>query len=63
MTLNFATDSHQMAALSVFEQVGRIADVDFIAMEVLPIMWSFSLGPLLNLQQVSPKLVSLTLPG
>ncbi|KAI9765269.1 MAG: hypothetical protein M1840_007468 [Geoglossum simile] len=40
-----------MAALNVFKQVGRIADADFIAMEVLPIMWTFSLGPLLNLQQ------------
>ncbi|KAF1984748.1 kinase-like protein [Aulographum hederae CBS 113979] len=40
-----------MAALSVFREVGKIADSDFLAMEVLPIMWSFSLGPLLNLQQ------------
>ncbi|KAI9750919.1 MAG: hypothetical protein M1835_001304 [Candelina submexicana] len=31
-----------MAALSVFQQV---------AMDVLPVLWSFSLGPLLNLQQ------------
>ena len=43
-----------MAALNVFKQVGKIADTDFIAMEVLPIMWAFSLGPLLNLQQVKP---------
>jgi len=42
-----------MAALSVFRQVGKIADADFVAMEVLPIMWAFSLGPLLNLQQVN----------
>ncbi|KAI9775985.1 MAG: hypothetical protein M1839_000684 [Geoglossum umbratile] len=40
-----------MAALSVFREVGKIADVDFIAIEVIPIMWAFSLGPLLNLQQ------------
>jgi len=40
-----------MAALHVFQQVGKIADADFIAMEALPILWSFSLGPLLNLQQ------------
>ena len=40
-----------MAALAVFKQVGKIADADFLAMEALPILWSFSLGPLLNLQQ------------
>ena len=40
-----------MAALAVFRQVGKIADPDFLAMDVLPILWSFSLGPLLNLQQ------------
>ena len=42
-----------MAALAVFKQVGKIADSDFLAMDVLPILWSFSLGPLLNLQQFS----------
>ena len=40
-----------MAGLAVFKQVGKIADTDFLAMEALPILWSFSLGPLLNLQQ------------
>ena len=40
-----------MAALAVLRQVGIIADTDFLAMEVLPMLWSFSLGPLLNLQQ------------
>lgn len=40
-----------MAALRVFKQVGEVADSDFLAMDVLPIMWSMSLGPLLNLQQ------------
>lgn len=40
-----------MAALAVFKQVGRLADAEFLAMEALPILWSFSLGPLLNLQQ------------
>ena len=40
-----------MAALAVFKQVGKIADTEFLAMETLPILWSFSLGPLLNLQQ------------
>ncbi|KAI9924020.1 hypothetical protein ASPWEDRAFT_146641 [Aspergillus wentii DTO 134E9] len=40
-----------MAALAVFRQVGTIADTDYLALEVLPIIWSFSLGPLLNLRQ------------
>lgn len=40
-----------MAALAVIRQVGKIADTDFLAMEVLPMLWSFSLGPLLNLSQ------------
>ena len=40
-----------MAALRVFQQVGEVADSDFLAMETLPILWSMSLGPLLNLQQ------------
>ena len=40
-----------MAALAVFKQVGKIADTDFLASDVLPVLWSFSLGPLLNLQQ------------
>ena len=38
------------AALTVFKQVGNIADTDYLALEVLPVLWSFSLGPLLNLQ-------------
>ncbi|KAB8076289.1 kinase-like domain-containing protein [Aspergillus leporis] len=40
-----------MAALAVFRQVGTVTDVDFLALEVLPTLWSFSLGPLLNLRQ------------
>lgn len=40
-----------MAALSVFRQVGKVADADFLAFEALPCLWSFSLGPLLNLEQ------------
>lgn len=40
-----------MAALNVFKEVGRITDSDFLATEILPILWSFSLGPLLNLEQ------------
>lgn len=43
--------SVMMAALTVFKQVGRIADTEFLASETLPILWSLSLGPLLNLQQ------------
>ena len=40
-----------MAALKVFREVGKVADTDFLALEILPVLWSFSLGPLLNLQQ------------
>jgi SCY1-like protein 2 len=40
-----------MAALKVFRQVGTVADTDFLALEVLPVLWSFSLGPLLTLPQ------------
>lgn len=40
-----------VAALSVFQQIGKVADTDFVAIEVMPILWSFSLGPLLNLTQ------------
>lgn len=43
--------SVMMAALKVFRQVGKVADTDFLALEVLPVLWSFSLGPLLNLNQ------------
>ncbi|KAL8904456.1 MAG: hypothetical protein Q9207_003254 [Kuettlingeria erythrocarpa] len=40
-----------MAALAVFRQVGKVADIEFQATECLPILWGFSLGPLLNLTQ------------
>ncbi|KAF2088750.1 ARM repeat-containing protein [Saccharata proteae CBS 121410] len=40
-----------MAALEVFREVGKIADSDYLAMDVLPILWHFCLGPLLNLSQ------------
>jgi len=43
--------SVMMAAIKVFREVGKIADTEFLALEVLPILWSFSLGPLLNLNQ------------
>ncbi|PSN73096.1 hypothetical protein BS50DRAFT_542452 [Corynespora cassiicola Philippines] len=40
-----------MAALDVFKAIGNQVDSDFLAIDVLPILWQFSLGPLLNLQQ------------
>ncbi|EFX01113.1 protein kinase [Grosmannia clavigera kw1407] len=38
-------------ALRVLRVVGRAADADFVALEILPILWTMALGPLLNLQQ------------
>lgn len=40
-----------MAALRVFRQVGAVADPDFLALEVLPVLWNMALGPLLDLRQ------------
>ncbi|KAI8936393.1 hypothetical protein NX059_006803 [Plenodomus lindquistii] len=40
-----------VAALDVFKAISNQIDSDFLAIDVLPIMWQFSLGPLLNLQQ------------
>ncbi|KAF4458907.1 scy1 kinase [Fusarium albosuccineum] len=40
-----------MAALNVLRVVGQVADADFVAMDLLPILWSMSLGPLLDLKQ------------
>jgi SCY1-like protein 2 len=40
-----------MAALDVFKATSNQVDSDFLAMDVLPILWQFSLGPLLNLSQ------------
>lgn len=40
-----------MEALNVLRVVGDYADLEFIAMDILPILWSMSLGPLLNLKQ------------
>ncbi|EXJ86075.1 SCY1 protein kinase [Capronia coronata CBS 617.96] len=40
-----------MAALKVFRQIGTVADSEFLALEVMPILWTFSLGPLLDLPQ------------
>ena len=40
-----------IAALNVLRVVGQVADADFVAVEILPILWSMSLGPLLDLNQ------------
>lgn len=40
-----------MAALNVLRIVGKVADADFVAMDILPILWHMSLGPLLDLKQ------------
>ncbi|KAG6025754.1 hypothetical protein E4U19_002992 [Claviceps sp. Clav32 group G5] len=40
-----------LAALNVLRIVGEVADADFVAMDILPILWSMSLGPLLDLKQ------------
>jgi SCY1-like protein 2 len=40
-----------MAALNVLRIVGENADADFVAMDILPILWNMSLGPLLDLRQ------------
>ncbi|OBT67842.1 hypothetical protein VE03_02513 [Pseudogymnoascus sp. 23342-1-I1] len=40
-----------LAALRVLQQVSSEADTDFIAMDILPILWNMSLGPLLDLKQ------------
>lgn len=40
-----------MAALDVFKAISTQVDSDFLAMDILPILWQFSLGPLLNLSQ------------
>lgn len=40
-----------MTALKVFQQIARAGDIDFLATEVMPILWAFALGPLLDLSQ------------
>ncbi|KAK0673020.1 kinase-like domain-containing protein [Cercophora samala] len=40
-----------MAALNVLKVVGRVADGDFVALEILPLLWSMSLNPQLNLRE------------
>ncbi|KAL1892253.1 Protein kinase domain-containing protein ppk32 [Sporothrix stenoceras] len=40
-----------MEALNVLRVVGGVVDADFVAFELLPVLWTMSLGPLLNLKQ------------
>lgn len=40
-----------MAALNTLKVIGNVADADFVAMDILPILWAMSLGPLLDLKQ------------
>jgi len=40
-----------MTVLKVFQQIARAGDIDFLATEVMPILWAFALGPLLDLSQ------------
>jgi SCY1-like protein 2 len=40
-----------LAALKVLRQVGSVADTEFIAIDILPVLWTMSLGPLLDLKQ------------
>jgi SCY1-like protein 2 len=40
-----------LEALKLLKVVGGIADADFVAMEILPVLWYMSLGPLLDLKQ------------
>lgn len=40
-----------IAALNVLRIVGDVADAEFVAMDILPALWSMSLGPLLDLKQ------------
>ena len=35
----------------MFTEIGKIVDAEFLAIEALPILWAFALGPLLNLPQ------------
>ncbi|CAK7208543.1 Protein kinase domain-containing protein ppk32 [Sporothrix eucalyptigena] len=40
-----------MEALNVLRVVGNVVDADFVAFDLLPVLWTMSLGPLLNLKQ------------
>jgi SCY1-like protein 2 len=41
-----------LATLAVYDEVGKIADKEIMATEILPQLWRMSFGPLLNLEQV-----------
>lgn len=40
-----------VAALNVLRQVSFIADYEFVASEIFPLLWTMSLGPLLDIRQ------------
>ncbi|CAL3968917.1 hypothetical protein PZA11_004871 [Diplocarpon coronariae] len=40
-----------IASLNVLRQVGGVVDAEYVAMDILPVLWSMSLGPLLDLKQ------------
>ncbi|CEP10781.1 hypothetical protein [Parasitella parasitica] len=40
-----------LATLAVYDEVGKFADKEIIATEILPQLWRMSFGPLLNLEQ------------
>lgn len=40
-----------LATLAVYDEVGKVADKEIIATEILPQLWRMSFGPLLNLEQ------------
>ncbi|KAI1078883.1 ARM repeat-containing protein [Whalleya microplaca] len=40
-----------MAALDVLRVIGDNADADFVATDIIPLLWNMSLGPLLDLKQ------------
>ncbi|CAO3672144.1 unnamed protein product [Rhizopus microsporus] len=40
-----------LATLAVYDEIGKTADKEIIATEILPQLWKMSFGPLLNLEQ------------
>lgn len=46
-----------MATLAVYDEVGKVADKEIIATEILPQLWRMSFGPLLNLEQVKSEIM------
>lgn len=39
----------------MYDEVGKVADKEIIATEILPQLWRMSFGPLLNLEQVKVR--------